>query len=327
LQSGLPVFQTLGITAAQTENPALKRALTEVIERVESGQTLAGAFRLSPGVFPEMFTSMVEAGEASGALDLVLERLAVHFEKEHEIREQIRVALTYPAVVLIIAALAVGIIMTFVIPNFMRIMNDMNVAVPLFTRAVFGASESFRHYGHLAAFALVLGAAGVRYFLRETVAGKEALDRLVLRLPVIGRLARKVIVARFARTLGTMVRSGVPILSALEVIKRITGNVVFARAIEDTINSVAEGRSMAEALDKSVFPPMVTRIVAVGEETGSLEEMLEKVAAFFDRDVETAIKRLAATVEPVLTVVIGGLVGAIIFSILVPLFSIYGSFE
>ncbi|MEW6172709.1 MAG: type II secretion system F family protein [Bacillota bacterium] len=324
LEAGVPVFQSLSILAEQTEKVVFKQTIRKVVEQLEGGLGLAESFRLFPRIFPPVFTSMVEAGEVSGALEQVLERLAVHFEKEHEIREGVRGALTYPTAVLIVAALAVGVLMTFVVPTFARILSDLNVPLPLPTRFVLGTSLFLKSFWYLVFPVLVLIVTGIRYFFSSTAEGREIRDRLVLRLPVVGTLVRKVIIARFARTLGTMVRSGVPILTALEVVKKTTGNAVIARAITQTMENVNEGGAIAGLLEKSgVFPPMATRMIAVGEETGALEGFLEKVASFYDQDVEAAVKRLPSAIEPSLIVVLGVIVGSIILSIMVPLFSIY----
>ena len=326
--AGLPVFQALNILALQAENPYFRGALGKVVEHVEGGMSLAEAFSLFPQVFPPVFTSMIEAGEVSGTLEEVLERLALHFEKEHELREKVRSALTYPTIVLVIAFLAVGVLMTFVVPTFVRILNDLNVPLPLPTRMLLGMSEFLKRFWYLVLAALVAGAAGLRYFFGATAWGREVWDHFVLRLPVVGMLVRKVIVARFARTLATMVRSGVPILTALEVVEKTTGNTVIARAIRETRENVSEGGAIAGLLEKSgVFPLMVTRMIAVGEETGALEELLEKVAAFYDQDVAAAVGRLVPTIEPVLILGLAFVVGSIILSILVPLFSIYGEIK
>jgi type IV pilus assembly protein PilC len=326
--AGLPIFQALNILTIQAENPYFEKILKKVVEHVEGGMSLAEAFSLFPRVFPPVFTSMVEAGEVSGTLEEVLERLAAHFEKEHEIREKVRSALTYPTVVLVIAALAVGVLMTFVIPTFVRILGDLNVPLPLPTRVLLGTSLFLKEFWYLVIVALVLVITGLRYFFGATVKGKEIWDGFVLRLPVVGMLVRKVIVARFARTLSTMVRSGVPILTALGVVQRTAGNVVIAKAIERTTEKVSEGGTIAGLLEESgVFPPMVTRMIAVGEETGTLEELLEKVGAFYDRDVSAAVERLAPTIEPFLILGLGVIIGSIILSVLLPMFSIYGEIQ
>ena len=325
---GLPVFQALNILAEQTENVRFRATLKKVIERVQGGMSLAETFRLFPDVFSPIFTSMVEAGEVSGTLEQVLERLAVHFEKEHEIRRKVRGALTYPAVVLVIAAVAVTVLVTFVIPRFAHILNNMNVPLPLPTRVSIRASLFLRQYWYLVFIILLSAVFGLRYVFGSTAGGKRIWDRFVLKLPVVGALVHKVIMARFARTLGTMSRSAVPILAALDVVKKTTGNVVIAQAVEETAEDVSKGGSIALLLEKSgVFPLMMTRMIAIGEQTGTLEELLEKVAVFYDRDVEAAVERLAPTIEPVLIVFVGIIVGSIILSIMVPLFSIYGGVQ
>lgn len=325
IAAGLPIFQAMNILASQAENPYLGQILGKVVEHVEGGMSLAEAFRLFPKVFPPVFTNMLEAGEVSGTLEEVLGRLALHFEKEHEIREKVRSALAYPAIILVVAIIAVGVLVTFVVPTFVRILGDLNVPLPLPTRVLLATSVFVKQFWYLVLAALVFGITGLRYFFGGTVQGKEIWDRFVLRLPVVGLLVRKVIIARFARTLAAMVKSGVPILTALEVVERATGNTVIARAIRETRENVSEGGAIAGLLEKSgVFPLMVTRMIAVGEETGTLEELLEKVAAFYDQDVAAAVERLVPTIEPVLILGLAFVVGSIILSVLLPLFSIYG---
>lgn len=325
VEAGVPAFQALSILATQMENVYFGRVLQKVVTHLEEGYGLSDAFSLFPQVFPPIFTRMLEVGEVSGALQQVLARLAVHFEKEHEIREELRNALAYPAVVLAITALAIGVMLTFVLPTFARILGDLNVPLPLPTKVLLEVGVFARHFWYLALLVLILLVTGLKYFFGSTVEGKEIWDRIVLRLPLVGPVVRKVIIARFARTLGTMLKSGVPVISALEVVKRAAGNAVIERAIERTIESVSEGGSIAELLEKSgVFPLMVTQMIAVGEETGALEELLEKVAAFYEQDVAVAVKRLSVTVEPFLVLILGGVVGGIILSVLMPIFSIYG---
>lgn len=325
IRAGLPIFQALNILAIQAENPYLGQILGKVVERVEGGMSLAEAFSLYPKVFPPVFTSMLEAGEVSGALGEVLERLAVHFEREHEVREKVRSALAYPVIVLAVSFLAVMVLTTFVVPTFVRILEDLNIPLPLPTRMLMATSVFLKQYWYLVLAVLVLGIAGLRQFIGATAQGKEVRDRLLLRLPIVGSLLRKVIIARFARTLAAMVRSGVPILTALEVVQRTAGNTVIARAIEETKKNVSEGGAIAGLLEKSgVFPLMVTRMIAVGEETGTLDKLLEKVAAFCERDVSATVERLVPTIEPAMIIGLAVIVGGIILSVLLPLFSIYG---
>jgi len=323
--AGLPVFQALNILALQAENPRLGEVLGKIVGEVERGMSLAEAFSLHPEIFPPVFTSMVEAGEVSGSLAEVLERLAVHFEREHEVREKVRSALAYPVIVIVVAFLAVMVLTTFVVPTFARILADLNIPLPLPTRMLMAFGLFMRENWYFVFATLVIGIAALRYLVDRTAQGREIRDRLLLRLPVVGALLQKVIIARFARTLAAMVRSGVPILTALEVVKRAAGNIVISRAIEETIESVSEGGPIAGLLEKSgVFPLMVTRMVAVGEQTGTLDELLEKVAGFYDRDVTATVERLVPTIEPAMIIGLAVIVGGIMLSVLLPLFSIYG---
>jgi type IV pilus assembly protein PilC len=325
VEAGVPAFQALSILATQVENVYFGRVLQKVVTHLEEGYSLGDAFGLFPQVFPPIFTRMLEVGEVGGALQEILARLAEHFEKEHEIREEVRNALAYPAVVLAITALAVGVMLTFVLPAFARILGDLSVPLPLPTRVLLEAGVFAKRFWYLALLALILLVTGLKYFFGSTAEGKEIWDRLILRLPLAGAVVRKVIIARFARTLSTMLKSGVPVISALEIVKRTAGNVVIERAIERAIVSISEGGAIAGFLEKSgVFTPVVTRMIAIGEETGALEELLEKVAAFYEQDVAVAVKRLSVTVEPLLILILGGIVGSIILSVLMPIFSIYG---
>ena len=327
IDAGVPILQSLRILIAQAANKRLQTALTEVAADIERGAALAEAFRRRADIFPPVFTSLIEAGELGGQLEAVLLRLAVHFEKEHTIREKTVSALTYPAIVLTIAVLAVAVLVTFVLPTFVGILEQMGVALPLLTQMIIAASLWANQHWYLVFGGLAAAVVGVRYLL-DTPAGRAYWDRALLRLPIFGDLVRKIIIARFCRTFAGLVRSGVPILQALEVIKKTAGNVVVARAIAETAASVGEGGAIAGLLEKSrVFPPMVTQMIAVGEETGALDSLLEKLAVFYEQEVEESVARLSALLEPVLIIFMGGIVGLIIISILLPMFEVIGSVQ
>ncbi len=325
VEAGIPLLSALTVLAEQTEDRRLRRAVAGVVQHLEAGRSLAEALRFFPRIFPPVMTNMVEAGEVGGVLDRVLERLALHFEREHEMRGKIKSAVTYPAIVVLIAVAVLVVLVTFVLPTFMTMLRELTVPLPLPTRFVMGMSVGFRRYWYCVPLLALALAGGLRAVV-SSPRGKEWWDRLLLRLPVFGSLFRKIIIARFCRTLGTLFRGGVPILRALDVVKNVTGNTLVMRAVEEAAESIREGAGLAGPFARSgVFPPMVTRMVAVGEETGALDAMLERVAVFYEREVETAVARLASLLEPFLIVGLGGFIGFIVISILLPYFQMLGS--
>ncbi|RJQ30632.1 MAG: type II secretion system F family protein [Peptococcaceae bacterium] len=320
--AGVPLLGALNILRQQTESKKLKEVLGQMTDYLEEGHTFTEAVRRHNDVFPNIFTSMVEAGEVGGVLEQSMERLATHFEKDHELREKIKSAMTYPAVVVSIACIAVYVLLAFVLPKFVGMLTDAGVALPLPTRIVVFLSGVLSHYWYVVLGSLVLFIFLLGRF-RRTEAGKEALDRAVLRMPVFGPLGRKVIISRFSRTLATLIHAGVPILQALEVIQNVVDNRLVVKAIREAGVGVTGGLAMAEPLEKSgVFPPMVTRMIAVGEETGSLEDLLTKIADFYDREVEATVARLSSALEPVLIVGMGVVIGFIIISIMLPMLNV-----
>lgn len=327
ISCGVPIIQCLNILIHQIDNKKLVEAVKGMLEMLEKGQSLADAARAYPKVFPRIFVSMLEAGEISGALDRVMERLAVHFEKEHDLREKVKSAMTYPAVVVVVAVLAVAALMVFVLPTFVKMLTEYNAELPLMTKIVMGASNIMRGYWYV--FLALFLAAGFAYRrFTATPRGRVLVDRLSLRLPVFGGLIRRMIISRFARTLGTLLASGVPLLQAFDVVKKIAGNVLVENAIVEAAACVKEGQGIAQPLQKTgIFPPMVTRMISIGEETGAMDTMLEKIAEFYDREVEDIVSRLSSMIEPVLIVGMGGVVGFIIMSIMLPMFSIMSSVE
>lgn len=327
LEAGVPAAQALDLLARQGENVLLREAAGGVLRYLREGSSLADAFRRFPGLFPELLTSMVEAGEVGGTLDEVFARLALHFEKEHRLRERIRTALAYPAVVLAVAAVAFTVMLTLVLPTMTAMLAEMGVALPLPTRLAVALGRFLESRWPLipGGLLLVFLAAAWVYRLPR---GRELADRVVLRLPLAGPLARKAAVARVARVTSTLIRGGIPVLRALEVAERVAGNIVVARAVAATAAGIREGRGMAEAMERSgVFPLMATRMIGVGEAAGRLDTFLEKVAVFYEEDVDNTLGRLASVVEPLLVVVVGGVTGGIVFALLLPLFSVYGALQ
>ncbi|HWP34901.1 MAG TPA: type II secretion system F family protein, partial [Thermodesulfobacteriota bacterium] len=318
--AAVPVVDALSALAEQVEHPGLKRVLTRVRERVNEGASLADALADHPRVFSPLYVNMVRSGEASGALDLVLARLADFTEAQARLTGRLLAATIYPALVLVLGGLILAYLLTFVVPQVTRIFAEEGVALPWPTVALLGATDVLRRF-----WWLLLAAGGAaalalsRY--RRTARGRERLDRLWLRLPLVGPLVRTAAVARFARTLATLLGAGVTMLSALKIAAAVVNNRVLAAAIEAARERVAEGESLSEPLRRSgVFPPIVTRMIAVGERSGELEAMLQKVAEAYDQQVETRLAALTALLPPVMIILLGGVVFFIVLAILLPIF-------
>ncbi len=322
INAGLPMVQCLDILSQQTENETLREAVARIMNDVEGGSTLAEAMARHPKVFNQLFANMVEAGEAGGILDVILQRLAMFLEKLDALQRKVKSALTYPAVVAVVALGATAFMLIFIIPTFAKMFSDFGGQLPTPTRIVIGISDFLRNYW----WAMIAGITGSviaiqRYY--KTEGGRLAIDKLVLRIPVLGTVVRKGAVARFTRTLGTLISSGVPILSGLEITARTAGNRVVENAVMSTRDSISQGNTIAEPLRQcGVFPPMVTQMIAVGEQTGALDEMLEKIAAFYDSEVDTAVDALTAIIEPVMIVIMGVVVGGMLIAMYLPMFKL-----
>ncbi|GAB6275247.1 MAG: type II secretion system F family protein [Peptococcaceae bacterium] len=322
IEAGIPALTCLDILSRQAENNRLQKAITQMITELRTGRTLTEAMRQHPKVFPGILTSMVEAGETGGVLDQALTRMADHFERDHDIREKVKSAMYYPAALLIVMFLAVGFMVTYVLPNFITILTSLNVELPLSTRILMKVSEILGHNWYLA----LAGLAALIFALTK-IAGlkgmQEKLDGVKLRLPIFGPLIKKIVISRFCRTLSTLLHAGVPLLQALEIVRETAGNAVIARAAAGALENVRKGLEMAGPLAASgVFPPMVTRMIAVGEETGTIDQLLEKVAQFYDREVNSGVGRLSSMLEPVLLIIIGVVIGSIIISIMLPMLNV-----
>lgn len=329
IDAGLPIVRALGVLAEQTENEKLRGVVSEVRRDVESGEPLSDALGRHPEVFGRLYVEMVRAGEVGGVLDEVLLRIAAQQEKDRELRRKVRSALTYPLVVLVMAVLAAAFMLVFVVPIFARMFEDLGGTLPLPTQIAMALSGLLTGFGGLVLLILLVAAAYAFYRWRKTEQGRRVWDRLVLRLPLrVGEVARKVAVARFARTFGTLSSSGVPILQALEITASAAGNHEVERAVLGARDAVRRGSAIHEPLEaEPVFPPMVSRMVAVGEETGDLEGMLEKVADFYEGEVDAAVGSLASIIEPVMIVVVGAIVGGIIVAMYLPMFRIFELIE
>jgi type IV pilus assembly protein PilC len=320
INSGLPLVQALDILAQQSENPALKDVTRQVVFDVESGNTVADALRKHPKAFTELYVNMVAAGEAGGILDTILMRLAVFMEKNDALVRKVKGAMIYPAVIMSVAAIAITVLLIFVIPTFQTMFSSANIALPLPTRIVIGLSHALRTYWYVVVAAIGLAVFSIKRFY-ATPDGKLTIDRLMLKAPVLGDVIRKSAVSRFTRTLGTLISSGVSILDGLEITAKTSGNRVIQDAIMESRASIAGGETIAAPLKKSeVFPPMVISMIAVGEQTGGLDEMLTKIADFYDEEVDAAVSGLLALMEPVMIVFLGVVVGGMVVAMYLPIF-------
>jgi type IV pilus assembly protein PilC len=320
INAGLPLVQCLTILGNQQEHPAFANIIKQVKSDVESGQSLAEALLKHPKVFNELYTNLVEAGETGGTLDVILNRLSTYIEKSEKLKKKVKGAMVYPAVVTGVAVAVTAIILIFVIPVFEKMFSEVGQSLPAPTRMVIAISRFVSgniHYMFLAVVALVFL---IRRIYR-TQKGKYLIDDWLLKLPIFGMLLRKVAVAKFARTFGTMVSSGVPILNAMDIVAKSSGNKVVEKAVYNARGSIAQGKTISEPLEESkVFPVMVTQMIAVGEASGELDTMLNKIADFYDDDVDAAVNTLTSMMEPVMMVVLGGIVGGLVVSMYLPIF-------
>jgi type IV pilus assembly protein PilC len=322
VNSGLPILRALSILAEQTENKELARVLGEARLDVEQGSSLSGALAKHDRVFNNLYISMVRAGETGGSLDSTLVRLAEMIEREVTLRGKIKSAMTYPVAVVALVVLIMSAMLLFVVPQFESIYASLDAKLPLPTRTLLAMSKAFKSLW----FLFLGGAIGARFFLKrwkQTEHGREVLDGLKLRVPVFGSLFHRTALSRFSSTLAMLLKSGVPILQSLEIVSETVSNKIIGKAITDVQLSVRDGESIAKPLTKhSVFPPMVVQMISVGEETGQVDTMLEKVATFYDQEVEAAVDALTSLIEPILIAVIGGCVGAAVVALYMPMFQV-----
>jgi type IV pilus assembly protein PilC len=322
VNSGLPLVQCLDILSKQSETAHFRSVISDVMHDVESGSTLSESLARRPAAFDSLFVNMVDAGEAGGILDDILSRLATYLEKAEALKRKVKSAMTYPTVVLTVAVGATVFMLLFIIPTFARIFADFGGELPLPTKIVMDMSNFLKGYWWLLA-GVIVGAVTMikRYY--KTASGRMRIDRMLLRMPILGEVLRKASIARFTRTLGTMISSGVPILTALDITARTAGNKVIEAAIIATKGSIGEGETIAAPLKESaVFPPMVVQMIAVGEETGALDKMLDKIAAFYDDEVNVAVDTLTSVIEPIMIVVMGLLVGGMVIAMYLPMFKL-----
>jgi len=321
IDAGLPLVQCLEILAANQENQAFQKTLTGVRTTVEGGSTLANAMRQYPKVFDDLTTNMMEAGETGGILDIILQRLSIYVEKAVKLRSAVKSALIYPVSVVSLAFLIVGALLKWVVPIFANLFAGLNVALPLPTRIVMGLSAFVGHFWWFFIVGVVGFVFGIKQ-IRKDARGKYYLDLIMLKTPIIGVLLRKIAVARFTRTLGTLITSGVPILEGLSITARTSGNAVLEQALMKVRKAIEEGRTIVDPLRESgVFPNMVTQMIGVGEATGAMDAMLQKIADFYEDDVDAATKDMLAMLEPIIIGLLGVMIGGIVISLYMPLFS------
>jgi type IV pilus assembly protein PilC len=324
IDAGLPLVQCLEILAANQENMAFQKTLTGVRTTVEGGATLANAMRGYPKVFDDLTTNMIEAGETGGILDIILQRLALYVEKAVKLKAAVKSALIYPVAVVTLAGLIVGALLKWVVPIFANLFIGLGVALPLPTRIVMGLSAFVGQFWWFFIMGVVGLVVGVKQ-IRKHPKGRYYFDFMLLKLPVLGILLRKIAVARFTRTLGTLITSGVPILEGLGITARTSGNAVLEEALMRVRKAIEEGRTIVDPLRESgVFPNMVTQMIGVGEATGAMDAMLQKIADFYEEEVDNATKDMMAMLEPVIIGVLGVVVGGIVISLYMPLFAMIG---
>ena len=320
IDAGLPLIQSLDILYSQQENKTFKKTLKEIKDSVEQGSTLADALGKYPNIFDDLFVNMVAAGEVGGILDTILDRLSGYMEKAMKLKKQVKGAMTYPIIVLVIAALVVGVILVFVIPVFQKMFADFGGALPVPTQIVVGISNFVKGNIHYIIGAVVVFVFAFKRFY-STEKGRVLVDDIMLKLPVFGPLLRKVAVAKFTRTMSTMISSGVPILEALDIVAKTAGNKTVEAAIYKVQSAITEGRTMADPMSESgVFPSMVCQMVAVGESTGALDAMLGKIADFYDDEVDAAVGNLTAMIEPFMMAFLGVTIGGLVVSMYLPIF-------
>src|SRR5436309_482563 len=322
ISAGLPLVQCLDILAKQSSKPSFGRMIGEVTREVEAGATLSDALGKHRNVFDDLFRNMVAAGEAGGVLDEILMRLATYIEKADALKRKVQSAMVYPAVVLTVALGATAFMLIFIIPTFAKMFTDFGGELPLPTQIVLWLSGALQHFWWVGLLGIGIGA----FLLQRAYAtdnGRRAIDAMMLKIPVLGDVLLKGSVARFTRTLGTLIASGVPILAGLEITARTAGNKVIAEAIMTARASIREGETVAAPLKTSgVFPPMVVQMISVGEQTGALDEMLTKIAVFYEAEVDTAVDTLTSIIEPVMIVVMGGIVGGMVVAMYLPMFKL-----
>jgi type IV pilus assembly protein PilC len=325
IDAGLPLVQCLDILSSQQENPEFKKVLFDVKSSVEGGSTFADALKKHPKVFDDLYVNLIAAGEVGGILDTILNRLSGFLEKNEKLKAKIKSAMTYPASVILIACLVVTGLLIWVVPVFEEMFEGFGQALPAPTQIVVNMSEFLQHQWYVLIGVIVAVFVGIKWAYK-TKKGRWYLDKLILKTPIFGDLIRKTAVARFTRTLGTMMSSGVPILEGLEIVSKTAGNVVIEDAVMRARTSLSQGKTLADPLmETNVFPGMVTQMIAVGEATGALDAMLSKIADFYEDEVDVAVEALTSIIEPMLMAFLGIVVGGLVIALYLPIFQIAGA--
>jgi type IV pilus assembly protein PilC len=323
IDAGLPLVQALDILAQQTENKNFGRTIEEIKQDVEGGSTFADALKKHPRIFDTLYVNMVAAGETGGILDTILNRLCVYIEKSMKLKKKIKGAMIYPATIVSVAVLVISVIVIFVVPVFARMFAQLGGVLPLPTRAIIFLSHFLGGIGGAIIVASIIGFVTFIKKVRRTDKGLEVTDRIMLRLPIFGLLLKKVAVAKFTSTLGTLISSGVPILEGLDITAKTAGNRVIELAVYQVKQGVSEGKTLSDPLMKTgVFPPMVNQMIAIGESTGALDSMLGKIAEFYDEEVDNTVSNLTSLMEPFIMVFLGGAIGFIVVAMYLPIFKL-----
>ncbi|MGC8684383.1 MAG: type II secretion system F family protein [bacterium] len=322
IDAGLPLVQCLEILGSQQQNKTFQKTIKDIKASIEGGSTFTAALKKHPDIFDALYTNLVAAGEAGGMLDTILARLATYIEKSEKLKGRVKGAMIYPIVVLSVAVGAVAVLLLFVIPIFAKMFADVGAALPAPTQFVLDLSNFLKHY----IIYMIIGIAAIYFAIRsyyKTANGKLVIDGLLLKLPVFGELIRKNAVARFTRTLSTMISSGVPVMEGLEIVARTSGNQIIENAIMKARESIAAGKTIAEPLAQTkVFPSMVVQMISVGEATGNMDAMLSKIADFYDEEVDAAVAAMTSLIEPLLIVFLGGVIGGLVVAMYLPIFKI-----
>ncbi|MEK6713945.1 MAG: type II secretion system F family protein [Nitrospirota bacterium] len=325
IDAGLPLVQCLDILSKQADNKTFASAINEIRQDVEAGSTYADALKKHPAVFGDLYVNMVAAGELGGILDTILNRLSKYIEKNIRLKRQVKAALFYPATIVAVAFIVIVVLLVYVIPIFAKMFTDFGGTLPAPTRMVIGASDFMRSNILIIIGIIVAAIFGARKYYK-TQNGRLVVDNIILKMPVFGMLARKISVANFTRTLGTLISSGVPILDGLEIVAKTSGNKVVENAIYATRQSISEGKTLSEPLETTkVFPPMVVQMIAVGETTGALDAMLSKIADFYDEEVDSTVGILTSLLEPILMIFLGIVIGFIVVAMYLPIFKMAGT--
>jgi type IV pilus assembly protein PilC len=322
--SGLSLLRSLAIMENQSENPALRKAVAEVRSDIEEGLSLSGAMAKQDKVFPKLMVAMVRAGETGGFLDDALERIAVNLEKDATLKGKVKSALTYPVIVLLFSGLMIAAVLIFIVPIFEKMFAQLGGSLPLPTQIIVTTSHSLLWLGPILIIVVVAISSWMKFMLKTSPVFRLRFDKFKLKIPVFGNLFTKIAISRFSRNLGTLLGVGVPVMQALDVVGATTGNAVITAAMVDVQAAVRQGQAMSGPMAlHSVFPPMVTQMVEVGEESGQISQMLDKIADFYDREVDQAAEALTAAIEPIMVLLMGGIVGSMVVCLYLPMFSIY----